>query len=126
MKRSFHMPRFEVLAGKALVGHSELELGDAPMGVAGGKLLPSPEYAAIQPSVINTREGSQAHLALVVRLVDGRDLPAQGGVHITDYSAELGLEDGLQVEVLGIGYPLYEELFPEQIAAYKAQIAKAK
>src|SRR5512133_4403840 len=120
-----HMPRFEILAGNTLVGHSELERGDPPMGVAGGKLLPSPEYSIIQASVIARREGSQAHLGLVVRLVGGRDVPAQGGVHIADYSAELGIEDGLEIDVFGIGYPLYEELFPEHVAAYKAQFSKA-
>jgi len=96
------------------------------MGVAGGKLLPSPEYSIIQPSVIATRESSQAHLRLVVRLVGGRELPAEGGVHITDYSAELGIDDGLEIDVFGIGYPLYGELFPEHVAAYKAQFSKAK
>jgi hypothetical protein len=95
------------------------------MGVAAGKLLPSPAYGAIQPSVVAAREGSQAHLSFVVRLVAGGELPAQGGVQILDYSAELGAE-GLEVHVLGIGYPLYEELFPEHVAAYKAQFLKAE
>ena len=113
------MPRFEVLAGKTLVGHTELEMGDPPMGVATGKLLPLPEYRLIQPAVIAKRQGSQAHLALAVRLVGGIELPSAGGVHISDYSDDLGIEDGLEVDVLGIGYPLYEELFPEHVAAYK-------
>jgi len=96
------------------------------MGVAGGRLLPSAEYPTIQPSLIATREGSQAHLGLAVRLVGGRELPAQGGVHITDYSAELGIEDGLEVDVLGIGYPLYRELFPDHIAAYRGRFPEAE
>ena len=118
------MPRFEVLAGRTLVGHSELESGDPPMGVAGGKLLPSPEYAKIQPSVIAARESTQEHLGLLVRLVGGQEPPAQGGVHIIDYSVEPGVEAGLEVEVPGIGYPLYEELFPGHVEDYKAQFAK--
>lgn len=82
-------------------------------------------YSIIQRSVVATCEESQAHLGLVVRLVGGRDLPAQGGVHITDYSAELGIEDGIEIDVLGIDYPLYGELFPEHVAAYRAQFPNA-
>jgi hypothetical protein len=91
------------------------------MGVAEGKFLPSPAYARIQPAVLAARESSQAQLSLTVRLIGGQVLPAQGGVHILDYSDELGA-DGLEVSVLGIGYPLYEELFPEHVAAYRAQL----
>jgi hypothetical protein len=105
------MPRFEILAGSVVIGHSELEHVDPSMGVAGGKFLPSPAYARIQASVVAARESSQAHLSLVARLVGGRELPAQGGVWIGDYSAELGAEE-IEVEVLGIGHPLYAELFP--------------
>jgi hypothetical protein len=118
------MPRFEVLAGSVVVGHSDLELGDAPMGVAGGKFLPAPAYAMLQALVVAARESSQAHLSLRVRLAEGQELPAQGGVQIIDYSAELGGE-GMEVHVLGIGYPLYEELFPTHVAAYEAQFPKA-
>ncbi len=96
------------------------------MGVAGGKLLPLPEYSIIQPAVIATRESPQAHLGLAVRLIGGQELPAQGGIHITDYSAELGFEDGLEIDVLGIGYPLYGELFPEHVTAYKAELPEAE
>ena len=90
------------------------------MGVAIGTFMPAPAYAAIKASALASREGSQEHLSLVVRTTDGQALPAQGGVQIVDYSAELGPE-GIQVHVLGIGYPLYAELFPKQVAAYKKQ-----
>jgi hypothetical protein len=117
------MARFEVLAGGVLVGHSDLESGDPPMGVAEGRFLPLPAYSAIQSFVVADRDGSQAHLALVVRPTNGDDLPAQGGVRIMDYSAELGAE-GLTVEVLGIGYPLYGKLFPAQVSAYHTRFRK--
>lgn len=114
------MPRFEVLSGSAVVGHSELETGDPPTGVASGKFLPLPPYANLQSAVVASREGSQSHLSLTVRLAGGNVLPAEGGVQLIDYSTELGAE-ALEVHVLGIGYPLYTELFPSQVAAYEAQ-----
>jgi hypothetical protein len=60
-----------------------------------------------------------------LREVDGEDIPAQGGVQINDYSAELGHEE-IEIEVLGIGYPLYEELFPGRYATYEAGFQKRK
>jgi len=92
------------------------------MGVAVGRFLPNEAYAAIQPLVVVRRDSSQAHLNLAVRLSDGTELPAQGGVLIRDYSADLGAES-LEVEVLGIGYPLYEELFPDHVARYRSRFA---
>lgn len=50
-------------------------------------------------------------------------LQAQGGVHIADCSAELG-DEGLEVSVLGVPYPNYEELFPHHVAAYEQQFER--
>jgi hypothetical protein len=104
------VPQFEILAGSTLVGHSALESRDPSMGCAGGRLVPTDAYLSIQQLVIAARDSGQEHLELQVRDCHGVQVPAQGGVHILDYSNELG-RDGLEVEVLGIGYPLYAQLF---------------
>lgn len=119
------MPRFEILAGGVVIGYSELEHGDSPMGVASGKFFPLPAYESIQPQVIAAREGSQEGLDLAVRAAGGQTIPAQGGVRIDDYSAELG-EDGLEVDVMGIPHPLYEELFPGRHEEYVKGFKKRK
>jgi hypothetical protein len=110
------MPRFSIYSGPLLVGWSELETGDPPMGVAEGKFIPTADYAKIQARVVDSSQSGKGDLQLIVRR-EGEELQAQGGVHITDYSAELGA-DGLQVSVLGIVRPPYESLFPEHVAAY--------
>jgi hypothetical protein len=117
------MSRFEVFASATLIGYSELDRGDPPMGVASGRFLPLPAYEGIQALVIASRNGLQTHLALTVRTADGQDIPAQGGVQINDYSSELRPED-IEVDVLGIGYPLYEDLFPGRYATYAAGFRK--
>ncbi len=109
--------RFEVLAGATIIGHSDLELGDAPMGVAGGQFVLSAEYASVRPACVAARESSQSHIGLSVRLVGGESVSAQGGVQIFDYSEELG-GTGVEVHVNGIPYSMYERLFPEHVAAY--------
>jgi hypothetical protein len=83
------------------------------MGVAAGKFVPTTGYAMIQGLVGAAKGGSQAHLGLGVRLIGGEPIPAQGGLLILDYSAELG-DDGIEIEVLGIPHPLYEQLFPQR------------
>ena len=40
--------RFAVFAGDTLVGHSALELGDPPMGLAFGRLFPTEDHRLIQ------------------------------------------------------------------------------
>ncbi|MGA3371803.1 MAG: hypothetical protein ABSC48_08595 [Terracidiphilus sp.] len=121
------MPSFEVLSGGVLVGHFEMEHGDPPMGVASGKFFPLPAYDSIPTftvrDIAEVEVASQSHPSLIVRDVDGRELVPSGGVQISDYSAELG-PDGLTVEIVGIGYPMYAELFPEHVVLYRNHWAK--
>ncbi len=114
------MKRFEVLVGPTVIGHSDLERGDAPMGVAGGQFVPAPGYASVRLACVAARESSQSHIGFSVRLAGKESVPAQGGVQIFDYSDELG-QAGVEVHVNGIPYPLYERLFPEHVAAYAKQ-----
>jgi hypothetical protein len=114
------MGEFKVFSGAALVGYSALENGDPPMGVACGTFTPLPAYSEIQSRCIASRESSQAHLALSITRPTGEVLPAELGVAILDYSVELG---EIEVHAVGIGYPLYEELFPKQVAAYAKQFS---
>jgi len=117
------VPRFEVTIKSVIVGNSELEHGDPPMGVATGKFLPNLEYAKFQAAIIFARDKSQSHLSLGIRVCGGQELSAMGGVRIADYSAELG-DDALEVYVLGITSPDYAELFPNHVAAYEAQFPR--
>ena len=114
-------PRFQVFSASLLVGWSELELGDPPMGVAFGRFLPASDYAAIRPAVVAALGGPLAdELQLTIRDRDGATLEAVGGVHLVDHSAELG-SDGLEVSILGIPFQSYEVLFPHHIAMYAQQ-----
>jgi len=110
------MPRFEVLSGSNLIGWSDLELGDPPMGVAFGRFFPSPAYSI--GMALPQDEISQSSLSL--RISGGETLRSSAGVQITDYSADLG-PDGIEVSIFGITYPSYESLFPEHVASYERQ-----
>jgi hypothetical protein len=112
--------RFEVKLGNAVVGFSELEGGDAPMGIALGRLFPTPAYSSIQPYCINHRERWAAIPELTVGLVGGAPIQCSGGIQIIDFSPELG-EAGIQIHLNGVTNPPYSELFPHHVEAYKKQ-----
>ncbi|HEX7687942.1 MAG TPA: hypothetical protein VF453_09555 [Burkholderiaceae bacterium] len=113
--------RFAVFSGDTLVGHSALEFGDPPMGVAFGKFIPTEGYRLIQDEcrMIHT---DQAALALTARTSAGDKLPCSG-VSVLDYAAhaDVGDEPYVEATVLGIPDPLYGELFPAHVAAYEKQ-----
>lgn len=109
------MAVFEVYSGSMLVGHSNLEHGDPPMGVAFGRFVPNEAYATIQHQCIEN-QSDQSLLSLVVKTPQGETIEC-AGVGILDYSRDVG-EEGIEINVLGIPYPAYEILFPKHVALY--------
>ena len=118
---SLLLMRFDIFNGSVLVGWSELERGDAPMGCASGRFHPESGYSAIRAYVVSTLNTVQDQLRLTVRTNDGEMLDPIGGVRISDLSAEPGEVEGLEVDVVGISYPTYERLFSNHVQAYDEQ-----
>lgn len=113
--------RFQIKLRNEVIGISELEAGDAPMGVAGGRFWPTPAYSSIQRQCIEHRDSWVPISELTVNIEGGESIGCSGGVVIEDYSLELG---EIHVEVYGIPYPLYGELFPQHVQAYEDQFKK--
>jgi len=112
--------RFEVKLGNEIIGFSELEGGDPPMGVASGRFVPTPAYASIQPYCIERRDHWLSIPELMIELAGGAPIECSGGVQIIDFSPELG-EAGIEVHLNGVTNPPYSELFPHHLEAYKKQ-----
>lgn len=113
------MAAFLVFSHSLLVGTSDLESGAPPMGVAMGRFYPAEGYAHIQPHCGIEFQGDQSKLGLSVRTPAGDVIDCEG-VGILDGSTELGPE-GMEVHVLGIAWPAYDQLFPQHVAAYQQQ-----
>ncbi len=113
------MGRFEVLSDGQFIGWSDLEWGDPPMGVAFGLFVAGPGYSRIQHQVRALAQDDQASLKLTVQGAEARQIRA-AGVCLYDYSADAGAE-AMELHVLGIEYPAYDELFPEHVQAYERQ-----
>ena len=109
---------YSVYHMETLVGHTELEGGDPPMGCAAGRFYPLPAYAAIEASCSIPWGGTIPKLPLSVRTSDGTPIPAEHGVSIIDFRAALAAEEAIEVHVDGIPYPLYEQLFRSHVDAY--------
>lgn len=112
------MEMFAVYSNNVLVGHSLLENGDPPMGVAFGLFIPSSDYSSIKAECKNNHH-DQSALKLTVRSKAGIEIPCVG-VGILDYAAEFD-QPYAEVNVLGIPYPLYGELFPSHVEHYEKQ-----
>lgn len=112
------MPTYRVLHRGVLVGHSSLEHGDPPMGVAFGEFVPAAGYEAIA-AYCKSNHADQSELALVVQAEDGLNIPCIG-VGVLDYSEQAG-EPYAELNVLGIEHDVYAALFPQHVAAYDRQ-----
>ena len=117
------MPQFAIYAREVLVGHSMLEHGDPPMGVAFGVFLPNPAYASIRHEC-QVNHADQSSLHLHAQTESGIQIPCVG-VGILDYSSELD-PPYIEVNVLGISYPLYGELFPDHVTRYDRHFGDAQ
>jgi len=111
---------YSVYAGMDLIGHTALESGDAPMGVAYGLFIPSDRYALVG-NVCQQNHRDQSELQLSVATEAGNTIPAIG-VSVLDYTAMVG-EPEIQVNLIGVESALYETLFPAHVRAYQQQFA---
>ncbi len=116
--------RFEVKLDREIIGFSELEGGDPPMGVASGRLVPTPAYRSIQEYCIKHRDGWASPPDLTVSLVGGAPITCTGGIQIIDFSREIG-DAGIEVHLNGVTNPPYNDLFPHHVETYNKQFTKS-
>jgi hypothetical protein len=104
----------EIYHDGKLVGRSDLDAADPPMGVASGPFEPGPSYEpeAHAGEIEGNHNPGGANLTYVVQSTAHGVVECQA-VFIQDYNEGL---DERQVSVLGIPYPDYETFFGENPA----------
>ena len=112
------MKRFEIYSGTTLIGRTAFEKADAPMGVAFGIFFPTGAYELIRAISRRLAQSDQTELQLKAKL-DGNVLPCVG-VTIFDVDDDLNAE--IQVDIQGVPYPNYEELFPHHVEEEKKRL----
>jgi len=112
--------RFQVLIGDMVVGTSDLEYGDPPMGVAHGSLLPNSAYREFQH--LTDEDGFvRTQSEIRIRSVDGQQfLEPSEGAFIQDFSTDMTKPE---VEVSILGLHRYEDWFPEHYKKYEQQFS---
>jgi hypothetical protein len=120
---------FGIFHGDVLIGRSELESGDPPMGVAFGQFEPTDAFAPLRKAMKPGRDGTGKELrdtrylaGVCARSADGIALVCSH-VEVCEYG-EADSPLALQVFCLGIKQPPYEELFPHHVKAYEEQFRK--
>ncbi|HEY2658231.1 MAG TPA: hypothetical protein VGI79_00810 [Caulobacteraceae bacterium] len=115
---------YAIYSGDVLIGYSALEYGDPPMGVAFGAFEPTPQFSQLGAQAVLAADGAGRPVpdirfwqGLSAKTPTGEELGSQAIV-VTEYGPA-GSPLGLEVSCLGIPYPLYDNLFPEHVEAYR-------
>ena len=106
------------------IGHSNLENGDPPMGCAEGVFKPNenfPDFAAGAQKAHETDPAINRWTGLNLTTADGVSVDCTDVVLM---QVNFGDETEYHVDAIGIGYPLYEVLFPGRYAAYEDGISR--
>jgi hypothetical protein len=117
---------FGIFHGDVLIGRSELESGDPPMGVAFGQFEPTDAFAPLRSAMTPARDGTGKELrdaryleGVCARTADGIALVCSH-VEVCEYG-EADNPLAWEVVCLGIEQPLYEKLFSHHVKAYENQ-----
>ena len=122
-------PRFGIFHGNVLIGRSELESGDPPMGVAYGQFEPTDAFAPLRNAMKAARDSAGKEQRDMRYLVGVCARTAHGIALVCSHVevCEYGEADNpfaWEVCCLGIEQPAYKELFPHHVKAYEDQFKK--
>ncbi|WP_105375092.1 hypothetical protein [Neorhizobium huautlense] len=107
----------DIMCEGKVIGHANLDPIDPPMGVAGGRFVPAPEYAPrLHAYVIDGDDNKLGESAELSARSDSYGMLPCAGVAIEDFNETL---HEVNVTVLGMPYPEYETAFSEH-ALFKA------
>ena len=112
---------FDIISGGRVLGYSEPEQGDPPMGVAFGRFIPAEGFSVfVQTVPTDATDGDRVRIwnNLEARSANGVVLQCAGVGVRYDLDGKFACE----VEVLGIDSPLYQEMFPHHVEAYDLRV----
>ncbi|NQV61894.1 MAG: hypothetical protein HQ502_19660 [Alphaproteobacteria bacterium] len=109
---------FQIFQNGKLIGNSALETGDPPMGVAEGEFIPLDEFekfrASVSPEPVDD-VAIKRWTGLALTTSEGDSIKCND---VVLFEYDFGDHKEFRVDAVGIGYPLYEELFPGRHANY--------
>jgi len=115
------MSRFQITFNGLVIGHTDFEFGDPPMGVAFGRFDATANYSHFQSAFAT--EPYSAYKELRAITPDGESIEC-AGLSVEDFSGDFG-EQEIQITALGISKPPYSKLFPQHVQLYDQQFPSA-
>lgn len=101
--------KVDILCEGKVIGQSNLDATDPPMGVAAGRFIPTPDYdQSLHAYVIDGEDNELGGSAKIVVRSDKNGMLPCVGVVIEDHNETL---QEINLTVLGIPYPQYETIF---------------
>jgi hypothetical protein len=117
---------FSIFHGETLIGRSELESGDPPMGIASGVFEPAAAFADLRKGMKTARDGTgkeqnDIRFLTGLRATTAKGVPLVGAnVEVFEYGDE-SEPFAWEVFCVGVEQPSYQELFPHHVKAYEDQ-----
>ena len=111
--------RFEIYSDSKIIGYSDLEKGDAPMGVAFALFHPSEGYSGLESEIEKSvAQNDFTELALSVKEIATGHTIENAFITINPPPKELASEP-IEITVGGIPYPQYGVVFPQHVESDK-------
>jgi hypothetical protein len=118
---------FDIFYSDVLIGRSELEGGDPPMGVAFGQFKPTDAFFPLRKLMRPARDGTDTEqrdtrclVGVCARTADGITLVCSH-VEVCEHG-EIDDPHAWELVCLGIEQPPYDELFPLHVKAYEQKL----
>lgn len=119
---------FKIFISDCLIGHSKLEAGDPPMGVALGKFIPTEEFLLYDTHAIKIDDETRHWYNLRAITPSGVELKCDA-ISLAEYDISLTTSEPdfyFEVSCLGVISPPYEELFPHHIEESEARLKSSQ
>ena len=111
---------YNIFYNDLLIGHSKLEMGDPPMGVAHGEFIPTVNFNSTKDQFEKLEKELWRLEGLVLKTGQGKEIECHAGTVILIYES-LETPFALEFSGLGIDHKVYKLHFPHHVKNYKQQ-----
>ncbi len=118
--------KFNIYSHSELIGYSDFEYGDSPMGTAYGDFIPTENYENIKDKVKQSElKNNFSDLGLsATDSVSGQDIE---NLFIAIFIPTENLKgEPIQININGIPSLQYEDIFPQHVVEYKKRFDNIK
>ena len=126
--------RYDILLDDLIIGTTELEKADAPMGVVFGQIQFNTIISGYDFFIkycleknIELADDYPEHKLISTRTIENLKVINENGIEIKGIGNQISGMDGDEFEITleGVAYPFFEEEFPQHVKAYNEQFKES-